>query len=182
MSQRTNMGHLVDPVLSDYVVIDLETTGLNSQENEIIEFGAVAVMNNTIVDSFSQLVKPSAAIDPFITELTGISNEMVADAPCIEEAMEAFLQFVGDSVVLGHNITFDIAFVYDTCMRLWNRPFSNDYMDTLRMARKCYPQERHNRLCDLEVRFGLRNERAHRALSDVLLTKQCYDRMKQFYI
>lgn len=160
--------------LHDYVVLDLETTGLNPVRNEIIEVAAVKVRSGQITDSFSSLVKPERRIDSFITGLTGISNDMVADAPPIRDVLSAFLRFVEGEIVVGHNVNFDIGFLHENCRRLFGCGFSNDYVDTLRLSRKLFPEQRHHRLCDLEQRFGLHNERAHRALSDVMLTNDCY--------
>lgn len=163
----------------DYTVIDFETTGLSPLDNEIIEIGAVAVRNSTVVDSFSMLVKPRVPISPFISSLTGITNEAVKNAPNIENCLPELLDFIGDDVVIGHNVTFDLGFLNAACERCTGRSFPNDYVDTLRISRKLYPQERHHRLCDLEKRFGLKNDSAHRALSDVMLTYECYRIMQQ---
>lgn len=166
----------------DYVVLDLETTGLDPAWNEIIEIGAIRVRDLDIVDTFSQLVKPSEPIDDFITELTGITNEMVADAPSIDRVLPGFLEFVGDDIVVGHNVNFDINFLYDNCVQIFNRGFTNDYVDTMRLSRRLFPEERHHRLSDLEKRFNLHNEAAHRALSDVMLTNQCLDYLRKHVI
>ena len=95
-----------------YVVFDLETTGLSPFKDEIIEIGAVKVdKEGQIVDTFTTLVKPARPVSEFIRNLTGISNEMLADAPSIYTALPRFNDFVGDAMVIGHNVTFDIAFV-----------------------------------------------------------------------
>ncbi|MBQ6196663.1 MAG: 3'-5' exonuclease [Lachnospiraceae bacterium] len=163
----------------DYVLLDLETTGLDPKNDCIIEIGAVRVACHETVDRFSSLVRPPVPISSFITALTGISNSMVQDAAPIEVVLPAFMDFVGSSVVIGHNVNFDINFLYENCLRLFGHGFPNDFVDTLRLSRKLYPQERHHRLCDMEARFHLHNEQAHRALSDVILTKECYDAMRR---
>lgn len=168
-------------VLPDsYVVIDLETTGLDPQWNDIIELGAIRVEKGNVVDKFSSLVNPGYIIDSFITDLTGITNEMVASAPSIKDALPKYLDFVNESIVIGHNVNFDINFLYDNCMNSLKRPFSNDYIDTMRMSRKLFPQERHHRLHDLLTRFGVKQNVEHRALADIEQTNYCYLYMKSY--
>lgn len=163
-----------------YTVVDLETTGLDPKVDEIIEIGAVKVVDNEISDSFQSLVKPNCEISDFITSLTGIDNEMVADAPCLKDILGKLLVFIGDDIVVGHNVNFDVNFIIAGSLKCFKRGFSNNFIDTMRISRKLYPQEKHHRLCDLEERFCLHNENAHRALSDVMLTKKCYDHMKNY--
>ena len=98
-----------DSPSSIYTVIDIETTGLSRQNSEIIEFGALRVENGETVRSFSQLVRPTAPIPLDSTEITGITNEMLADQPSIETALPAFLDFIQDTPIIGHNIlAFDL--------------------------------------------------------------------------
>ena len=92
----------------DYCVVDLETTGLDSEYDEILELAAIRVRNNQVVDTYSQLVKPEEEIDEFIQRLTGITNEMIANAENIEITLPKFLAFVGDDILVGHNVNFDI--------------------------------------------------------------------------
>ena len=99
---------------SKYVVLDIETTGLDPSYNKIIELSAIRVVNNAEVDSFSSLVKPINPIDDFITGLTGITNDMVLEAPSIEDVLPQFCEFVGGNVIVGHNVNFDI--LYDNLL------------------------------------------------------------------
>ena len=165
--------------VGDYTVIDLETTGLSPSVCEIIECAAVKVRDGVVVDSYSRLVRPYIAVPPFITALTGISNLMLRDEADIEHVLPEYLGFIGDDIVVGHNVGFDIGFLCAASRRMCGDEFANDYIDNMRLSRRLFPGERHHRLCDLEQRFGLRNERAHRALADTLLTQQCYERLKQ---
>ena len=115
-----------------YVVFDLETTGLSPFKDEIIEIGAVKVdKEGQIVDTFTTLVKPARPVSEFIRNLTGISNEMLADAPSIYTALPRFNDFVGDAMVIGHNVTFDIAFVQQKAKIYQDIKFLNPYIDTL---------------------------------------------------
>ena len=165
--------------VGDYTVIDLETTGLSPSVCEIIECAAVKVRDGVVVDSYSRLVRPYIAVPPFITALTGISNLMLRDEADIEHVLPEYLGFIGDDIVVGHNVGFDIGFLCAASRRMCGDEFANDYIDNMRLSRRLFPGERHHRLCDLEQRFGLHNERAHRALADTLLTQQCYERLKQ---
>ena len=176
--RRPEKGQSLLDLPADYVLLDLETTGLDPRSDSIIEIGAVRVRDFEVTDQFSSLVRPPVPISPFITSLTGISNEMVADAPDIGTVLPAFMDFVGSSLVMGHNVNFDVNFLYENCLRLFGCGFRNDFVDTLRLSRKLFPAERHHRLCDMEARFHLHNTNAHRALSDVILTKECYDAMR----
>ncbi len=176
---RAAKGKSILALPSNYTVIDLETTGLDPEWNDIIEFGAVRVEEGTAIDSFSALVNPGYEIDEFITDLTGITNDMLSSAPSIECVLPDFLKFVGDSIVIGHNVNFDINFIYDNCVSLSCVPFQNDYIDTMRLSRRLFPQERHHRLCDLTARFCIGDGIKHRASADVEYTNQCYLYMKQ---
>lgn len=178
--RRPNKGLSLIELPSDYVLLDLETTGLNPVEDSIIEIGAIKVREFDITDTFVSFVRPSHRISGFITNLTGITNDMVAGAGSIETVLPAFMDFVGSSLVMGHNVNFDINFLYENCIRCFGTGFQNDFVDTLRLSRKLFPEERHHRLSDLEERFHLHNEHSHRALSDVILTNQCYDYMRRY--
>ncbi len=169
--------YIAEP-LSDYVALDIETTGLSPTANAILELAAVKVEGDEIVDRFQQLVNPGVPIPYFISQFTGITNRMVAKAPSIGEALPAFLAFVGDGPVLGHNVSFDLGFIRENCRLVLGRPFLNDYADTMRVSRRLFREERHHRLGDLVCRFGIGDTVEHRALSDAVQTHWCYQYMK----
>lgn len=146
---RRQKGNSLLSFPNDFTVVDLETTGLDSTFDEIIEVGAIRVRNGNVTDTFNSLVKPEEEIDEFITEITGITNEMVADAPSISKVLPNFLSFVGDDIIVGHNVSFDINFLYDTYLKLSDRYFSNSYSDTLRLSKRLLPELKHHRLKDL---------------------------------
>ncbi|MDO4565438.1 MAG: 3'-5' exonuclease [Clostridia bacterium] len=179
-SPRLHKGKSLLCFPQDYVVIDIETTGLSSCRNEIIELGALRVRDGEIRDSFSSLVKPLRRVDGFITALTGITNEMLTDAPKLREILPDFMGFVGGDIVVGHNVNFDINFIYDACAGLFLPPFSNDYVDTMRLSRLLFKSERRHRLSDLAERLGLDYEGAHRALADVLITQECLTQLRRY--
>lgn len=163
---------------SDYVVFDIETTGLSSYYNEIIEISAIKVRNDKVVDRFSSLVKPNARISSFITKLTGITNEMVVDAPCIDKVLEEFISFIGDDILVGHNVSFDVNFVNTNLVMLGYGALTNDYVDNLMIARRVLTELRHHRLGDLADYYLIDTTGAHRGLKDSYITHQIFLKLK----
>ncbi len=178
-SSRTPRGRELILFTQDYVAVDLETTGLDPRRDAIIEFGAVRVCGGCIDERFSRLVNPERPLDPFITRLTGITDHMLVDAPTIDDVLPAFLEFAGEDVILGHNVSFDLGFLYAACERL-ARPFPNDFTDTMRLSRRLFPGYAHHRLSDLVARFGLGETVEHRALADAIQTIDSYEYMKTY--
>lgn len=161
---------------SDYVVLDIETTGFGTK-CDIIEIAAVRVRNNAITDEFESFVKPSGSIPWNITQLTGITNAMVSNAPSIEQVLCEFKQFVGDDILIGHNIkSFDMRMI-SAKAEACGMCFENELVDTLAMARKLIPTKHHG-LADVCAYYNITNSNAHRALSDVIATHECYLRLK----
>ncbi len=161
-------------IISDYVVIDIESTGLQFQFDEIIEIGIARVRNNIVVETYSQLIKPIQEINGFITALTGITNDMVKNMPSILDVKDTVLEFIGDDIILGHNTAFDLAFLNFR----FNTKISNQYMDTLQFARKVFPNLKNHKLTTLVKSFNL-SKNEHRALADCISTKQLYDLIKK---
>ena len=160
--------------LEDYTVIDVETTGLKADLCEMTEISGVRVRGQKIVSEFTSLVHTLHPIPENIIALTGISNEMVADAPELEEVLPAFLNWLGDDVLVGQNIPFDISFLLHGCQSARIEAFRNDYEDTLSFSRLLLPEMPHHRLNNLCERFGIVNEQAHRSLSDCRATFEVY--------
>lgn len=161
-----------------YCVLDTETTGLSPEWDEIIEVGAIRYYKGEEVDRFQSLIQPIMSsegeyVSPFITELTGITNEMLSGAPRSSEVMPVFADFLGTDPVVGYNVAFDINFLYDAFDRI-NRIFSNDYIDVMRLARKLYPDLPHHRLKDMVKVLSIPVDDEHRALADVVATATCY--------
>lgn len=177
MRQR-NKGKLLNSYVEDYVVFDLETTGINQEKDAIIEISAVKVEKHKVVGEFSTLVNPGRHIPAGATTVNGITDEMVKNAPGIETAIKAFLDFAGEYVLVGHNIhTFDLYFVYRAAVDCLDQEVKNDYIDTLYMARRCLPELSHHKLTDVAAHFGLQTEGAHRALFDCMMNQRCYEEM-----
>lgn len=168
----------IDRYVPDYVVFDLETTGTSINRDRIIEISAIKVKGGKAVEEFSTLVNPGCNIPFYATQVNNITDEMVEDAPTIEEVLPEFLEFVGDNVLLGQNIQrFDLEFIYRDCRRMdINKP-ENSYMDTLPLSRVALPQLPNHKLSDLAEYFGISTEGAHRALADCKMTYQVYEKM-----
>ena len=164
----------------DYTVIDLETTGLSPGYDRIIEFAAVKCRDDKIVDKFSSLAKTEyvSKLSNFIEELTGITQEMLDSAPPIKEVLGKFVEFVGDDIVIAHNANFDINFICRNCEHILERNFENNFVDTLRIARRACPKLKSHRLQILVEHFGIEQDSAHRALSDCEVTLKCYKKFK----
>lgn len=162
---------------SAFCIIDLETTGLSPCNDFIIEISALKVVDNTIVDRFSRLVNPGFEIDEFITELTGITNEELSSAPSISEVLPDFREFIGDSIILGYNVNFDINFLYENYNEVFGVPFTSDFVDVLRFARKLFPLMRQRKLVDIAETFEITVNTSHRALADCETTLACYNEL-----
>lgn len=161
-----------------YVVIDIETTGLDSRFDEIIELAGIKYVDGVEIDRFQSLV--NAEVDAFITELTGITSEMLKDAPQISDVLPEFLLFIGDYTIVGHNVNFDINFIYD-CAEYLNLPsLSNDFVDTMRISRKLYKELKHHRLSTLSSYLGIQSTVEHRALADCIVTQGCFAKMRDY--
>lgn len=180
---RESKGRSIITFPDTYCVMDIETTGRSPQWDHIIEVAAVKISDGREVGRFSSLIQPPSMpggtyVDEFIAALTGITDEMLAGAPFAPDVLAEFAAFVGDMPVVGHYVGFDINFVYDSFDRYLDRPFSNDYIDTLRIARKLHPEMPHHRLADLVDLFGVTHNDAHRAMGDVEATAECFVRLK----
>ncbi|MBQ8708221.1 MAG: 3'-5' exonuclease [Succinivibrionaceae bacterium] len=171
-------------LIDDYCVVDTETTGKSAKFDSVIEIALLRVRNNQIVDQYTQLVFPENQIsspdndnllDPFITQLTGITNDMIRNAPRINEIQDQALSFIGDDVLLGHNTSFDIRFLNAGFKRI----IENKYMDTLHLSRKVYPDFISHKLPFLTDQLGL-SKSEHRALADCVATKELYDNLKNW--
>lgn len=198
--QREHKGNNIIELVNDYCVIDIETTGLDSRFDEIIEISALKIRNNIVVDKFSSLVKPRAAfycpdaaddycideegekikyIDEFIVELTGITNQKLNEAQDLSEILPLFKEFIGDDILIGHNVNFDINFLYDNFINYLKEHLSNNFIDTLRISRRVLPELKHHRLDDLIEYFKMSIRSEHRALNDCILTNEIYNNLIQ---
>ena len=173
-SKRANKGNSIIAFPTSYCMLDLETTGKCPGWDDIIEIAAIKYAEGRETARFQSLVQPPQSITPFITEFTGITNDMLKDAPQIADVIREFDAFLGDAIIMGYNVSFDINFLYDAYEEHLHKPLSNDFIDCLRMARRLHPEMVHHRLCDISEKLGVVNKRAHRAMSDVEATQECY--------
>lgn len=164
----------------NYTAIDIETTGLKSATDEIIELAAVRYRDGKEVDRFQSLVKPKANIPDIIENLTGINDAMVADAPKIADILPSYLLFLGDDVLLGHNIKFDMGFIEEAADSLDLDLRSNKWNDTMFLSRDIFKGERSHKLKDLCSRLNIPELQEHRALSDCIRTHLCYEAMREY--
>ena len=178
MAAKELTGRRLDQFLENYVVFDLETTGVDPKEDSIIEISAVKVRNHNVTEQFNQLIHPGTHIPAGATRINGITDEMVKEAKGLFEVLPDFLSFIDGEILVGHNIqSFDLPFLYRAAEELLERSLPNDYVDTLFMARQCLPQMKHHRLVDISAYFQISTKGAHRALNDCLMNQQCYEQM-----
>lgn len=148
-----------------FVVVDIETTGLCFDADEIIEIGAVKIVNNQIVDRFNTFVKPEKPVPANITNLTGITNDMLKSAPPIEKALPLFMKFLGDGIFVAHNASFDSGFIRRDALKQ-QIPFNNKILDTLALSRIVFPELKNHRLDTLAKKLNIRMGSHHRAVDD----------------
>jgi DNA polymerase-3 subunit epsilon/ATP-dependent DNA helicase DinG len=157
-----------------FVALDIETTGLDPQREAILEIGAVRFNGRRVEQEWSTLVNPGRQVPSFITQLTGISNQMVAHAPPISDILAELDDFVGDAVIIGHNIRFDLSFLQR------HRLFSyNDTIDTYEMASVLMPNASRYGLGSLASQLVVPLPATHRALDDALVTHGVYLRLHE---
>ena len=169
-----NDGSLLVP--ERYVVFDLETTGLSPKHAEIIEIGAVRVAEGKVIEKFQTYVKPYGPIPPMITELTGITEAMTKDAPCIEDALPKFLSFIGDDILFAHNSSFDCRFIGTACLLLGYDP-RNEVRDSLTLARR-YIKSENYKLETLKNLLGIKR-RSHNAVDDCIVTYEVIEECRR---
>lgn len=168
--------------VDNYVLVDIETTGLSPKENDIIEIGAIKVRQNEIIEKYESLIKIDYKLNPFITRLTGITNEMLKEGKEVEEVLREFIDFAGSDIIMGHNVNFDINFIYDKCEKYLDTYLKNDFIDTMRIAKKLLPDSPNYKLGTLAERFDVSYKNAHRGLTDVEITFDVYNRLREYAI
>lgn len=162
----------------DYVVFDLETTGISRVYDEVVEISAVKVRGGKVVDEFSTLVNPGRHIPSGASQVNGITDQMVAYAPRFVKVLQEFLDFTEGYPLVGHNIaSFDMKFICRDAEKYYGSVPVNDYIDTLPLARKHLPNLSHHKLTDLASYYGLTTDGAHRALNDCRMNQQVYECM-----
>ncbi len=168
--------------VTNFTVIDLETTGRSNKFHDITEISAIRYRSGVVVDSFSTLVKARNSILPFVVSLTGITDEMLEGAPYIEEVIEEVVAFIGDDIILGHNVQFDYFLIYDAYSVCMDGIMHNDYIDTLRISRLLNKNIKNHKLETLCEYFGVERKIGHRGFDDSLQTAQVYLKMREKYL
>lgn len=178
-SKREGKGKSLVAFPSSYVVVDLETTGLDSCFCDIIEIGAIRYIDGEKVGDFSTLVKSFDTIDEYITELTGITDEMLENAPAAPDALRDFLSFAGADLLVGYNVNFDINFLYDKIDEMLSLTFSNDFIDVMRIARRVLSSTKNYKLLTVAKYLKISNTVAHRALADCETCAAVFEALKK---
>lgn len=169
----------IEDAPNDYVVFDLETTGLDHIQNDILEIGAIKYCNGSEVERFHTYVKVNQPIPQYITNLNGISNETVKDAPLIRTALRNFLTFIENYPLIAFNSDFDMSFMQYNCQTKLNATVTNGVIDALPLARKYLPELPNKKLVTIKQHFGL-NVGSHNALDDCFVTNHLYQYCRQF--
>ena len=159
----------------DFVVVDVETTGAKPPPSRITEIGAYRISGGRIADEFQTLINPETRIPPFITELTGITNQMVQAAPLFADVATPLLDFLGDAVLVAHNSPFDIGFLNYELGRVFpGQRLANPQLCTVRLARRVFPGLYNYKLHTVAAHFSIDIKNRHRAAGDALATAEIF--------
>lgn len=170
-SLRTN------ELFDDYVVFDIETSGLNPHKDKIIEIGAIKYINNKKVDEFNYLIDPEINLTQIITKVTGLTDNDLKGQKKIEEVLPMFLNFIGDYPVVGHNVRFDYDFIESNIKRLNLHHLKNKIVDTLFLSRITIYDSENHKLETLKKYLNLEYD-SHRAIVDCLTCNELYQYCK----
>ena len=173
-------GKKLNIYVPDYVVFDLETTGIHPSFDKVVEISAIKVVGGFVDSEFSTLVNPEMHIPYEATDVNNITDQMVKDAPTFDVALKDFLDFAGDYVLVGHNIQlFDLKFLYRDAKNYWGKTIGNDYVDTLPLSRKYLPDLDYHTLLDLADYYNITVKDAHRALGDCRMNQRIYESLRE---
>ncbi len=164
-----------------YVAVDLETTGLEAKRDKIIEIGAIHVVKGREIAAFHSMVNPHRRLKEQITELTGITDDMVENAPDIGDIIEEFAEFCEQAPLLGHRIMFDYSFLKRAAVN-HGIPFEKNGIDTLKLCRHFLPEDQPKNLSAACEFFGIRRKKAHRALEDARDAHYLYQRLAEWLL
>ena len=169
---------MADEMINSYVALDLETTGIGARHEKITEIGMVKVIDGEAVDTYHTMVNPHREIPERIVELTGITDDMVKDAPGIDAILDEVLNFTGELPLLGHQIIFDYGFLVQAAVNQ-KRKFEKYGVDTLKLCRYLMPGAEKKNLGAACTYFGVHQDTAHRALSDAYAAHDLYQELKR---
>lgn len=181
-SKLRDKGNSIIDFPNNYIIVDIETTGLSSEWDSIIEVAAIEINNGEVVRKYQSFVEFEDELPELIIELTGITNDMLKGAPSAQEVITEFSDFIGDKIIVGYNVNFDINFLYDYFKLILGKDLKNDYIDCLRISRKLFPEEKHHRLKDMVELLDIQVDTEHRALSDCETTKNVFEKLYNIVI
>ena len=164
----------------DYIILDLETTGLDPLVDDILEIGAIKVVDNVIIEEFQRFCRPDdiSMLSGFIQKLTGITPEMLDNAEHPINGIKDFMQFAGDSIILGYNVHFDINFLYDEALTRNISPIKNDLIDVMRFSKRFLSDLPDYKLKTVAQELDIDSTGSHRAIADCKITHNVYQHIK----
>ncbi|KAF0151484.1 MAG: DNA polymerase III epsilon subunit [Ignavibacteria bacterium] len=160
-----------------FCVFDFETTGTSARTEKVIEIGMTRIKKGKIVDTFSTFINPGRPVPFYITKITGITNSDVQDAPYFDEVYSQIKNFIGNSVLVAHNLGFDLSFLRSECLSADLQMVSNDAICTLKLARKIFPALPSKSLGNIVKHFKIRHRDVHRGLGDAAATSKVLIKM-----
>lgn len=165
-------------MINEYIVLDLEMTGLSAKTDQIIEIGAIRICDGEVIDSYSCIVNAHCKVPKRIVELTGITDEMVQEGVEKDQAVAGLLDFLEGVVLVGQNLNFDYGFLKQWAVN-HKRPLEAKACDTLKIARELLPVEQSKKLSSLCEFFRIECQREHRALDDAITTWKVFEALKE---
>lgn len=162
-------------------VLDVETTGLDFRREKIIEVAVVKLVNGEITDTYESLVNPMQHIRSSSINIHGITEEMILEAPTIEEVLPQLLDFIEDKPIIGHNVIFDYTFINHASLSVYGKELMNRRIDTLHMFKEAFPEEHSHGLAALLKRFDVDALGQHRAMADAYGLALAYEKLRKVY-
>lgn len=167
----------------EFIVFDIETTGLHKETNYIIEIGAIKIKNGKVIDTFSSLIDPKMKLPSKIIQITNITDDMLRGQPEEKDVIPKFIDFIGDSVLVAHNSSFDVGFIRVAAKRILKKEVNNTVLDTVELSRTLFPELSRHKLNIVAKHLGISLENHHRAVDDAKATAdiflKCVDILKQ---
>lgn len=173
-----NTGKNLLKFVPNFTVIDLEMTGRGNDIGDITEISAIRYRNYEPVATYSKLVKARRSVLPFVVQMTGITDELLLGAPRIEHVIEPFVEFMGNDIILGHNVEFDLGMVEKAATAILGTSINHNYVDTLRISRLLNQDSENHKLETLCKYFGVVRLLGHRGIEDCEQTAQVYLKMR----
>ncbi len=171
----------IDIDVNEIIVLDTETTGLDHKSEKLIEIAACRLVDGEVVDTFTSLVNPQQEIRHSSFLIHNISQEMVEEAPNIDEVLPKFLEYMGDLPYVAHNALFDYSFINEACKATLGERFKNPRVDTFEMYRSVFPDEHSHGLSSLLDKFKFDSHVNHRALDDAMCLAKVYPKLRALY-